>query len=397
MGQWTDAGFVAHQKSEYKASIQNVFREAFGSDFALDDTLPQGVLIDRLAELFYAIDMDGVEAFARLNLNTLGGVMLDVVGNFRGITRVLGQPQTGVAQITCNSSNFLPFSIPAGTVFTTQSGDTFETVNLVTVTAFTATNIDIRYTANGNSSAIVGDTMTVSGFPRITNIEIVSLFNGTENESDLAYRRRIQLSYPAAMGTNEYIISKLYSLPTVESVDVLYNDTASTDGNNVPAYCTEFLVAPKDNVTSAAMQVFKDSVGKTILDNKTPGAPTFGNTSVSVQDIFGTTKTVNFTIPTKVEVEIDVVVASPETTGRLDLSNEDTIKEAIAAYINGLAVGKDVSYARCIAPLATDPGFDITTFRMRNKASGTWVSNANLVIGVRQYASITKSDIHIGI
>lgn len=397
MGQWTDEGFVAHQKSEYKASIQNVFREAFGSDFALDDTLPQGVLIDRLAELFYAIDMDGVEAFARLNLNTLGGVMLDVVGNFRGITRVLGQPQTGVAQITCNSSNFLPFSIPAGTVFTTQNGDTFETVNLVTVTAFTATNIDIRYTANGNSSAIVGDTMTVSGFPRITNIEIVSLFNGTDNESDLAYRRRIQLSYPAAMGTNEYIISKLYSLPTVESVDVLYNDTDSTDGNNVPAYCTEFLVAPKDSVTSAAMQVFKDSVAKTILDNKTPGAPTFGNTAVSVQDIFGTTKTVNFTIPTKVEVEIDVVVASPETTGRLDLSNEDKIKEAIVEYINNLAVGKDVSYARCIAPLATDPGFDIMTFKMRDKTSETWVSNANLVIGIRQYASITKSDIHIGI
>lgn len=397
MGQWTDAGFVAHQKSEYKASIQNVFREAFGSDFALDDTLPQGVLIDRLAELFYAMDMDGVEAFARLNLNTLGGVMLDVVGNFRGITRVLGEPQTGVAQITCNSANFMPFSIPAGTVFTTQNGDTFETVNLVTVTAFTATNIDIRYTANGNSSAIVGDTMTVSGFPRITNIEIVSLFNGTDNESDLAYRRRIQLSYPAAMGTNEYIISKLYSLPTVESVDVLYNDTASTDGNNVPAYCTEFLVAPKDSVTSAAMQVFKDAVAKTILDNKTPGAPTFGNTAVSVQDIFGTTKTVNFTIPTKVEVEIDVLVSSPETTGRLDLSNEDTIKEAIVEYINNLAVGKDVSYARCIAPLATDPGFDIMTFRMRDKTSETWVSNANLVIGVRQYASITKSDIHIGI
>lgn len=397
MGQWTDAGFVAHQKSEYKASIQNVFREAFGSDFALDDTLPQGVLIDRLAELFYAIDMDGVEAFARLNLNTLGGVMLDVVGNFRGITRVLGEPQTGVAQITCNATNFTPFSIPAGTVFTTQSGDTFETVNLVTVTAFTATNIDIRYTANGNSSAIVGDTMTVSGFPRITNIEIISLFNGTENETDLAYRRRIQLSYPAAMGTNEYIISKLYSLPTVESVDVLYNDTDSTDGNNVPAYSTEFLVAPKDNVTSAAMQVFKDSVGRVILNNKTPGAPTFGNTAVSVQDVFGTTKTVNFTIPTKVDVEIDVLVASPETTGRLDLSNEDAIKAEIVAYINGLAVGKDVSYARCIAPLAADPGFDIMTFRMRDKTSETWVSNANLVIGIRQYASITKSDIHIGI
>lgn len=397
MGKWTDQGFIASQKSEYKAAIQNIFLEAFGQDFALDDTLPQGVLIERLAELFYSIDMDGVEAFSRLNLNTMGGIMLDTVGNFRGIPRILGEPQTGVAQVTCNSSNFTPFTIPAGTLFTTQSGETFETVGINTILSFTATNINIKYTDDGNSGSIVGDTMTVEGFPRINNIEIVSLFNGTEKETDLAYRRRIQMSYPAAMGTNEYIISKLYALPTVESVDVLYNDTAEEDSYGLPAYSTEFLVAPKDEISSTSLEVFKNTVAKVILDNKTPGAPTFGNTTVTVQDAFGTEKTINFSTPTKIEVEIDVVVASPETTGRLDLSNLDTIKRTIAEYINGLPVGKDVSYARCIAPLAADQGFDIISFRMRDKATETWISNANLLIAAREYASTTIADIHVGI
>ena len=66
MGKWTDQGFVANPVSYYKSAIQQVIVEAFGSEFDLNDNLPQGVLIQRLAELFYGMDMDGIEAFSRL-------------------------------------------------------------------------------------------------------------------------------------------------------------------------------------------------------------------------------------------------------------------------------------------------------------------------------------------
>lgn len=397
MGKWTDQGFVAAPSPEYyKSAIQNVFREAFGNDFALDDSLPQGVLIQRLAELFYAMDMDGVEAFARLNLNTLGGILLDSVGQLRGISRVLGSPQTGVAQVTCNPSNFIMFTLPAGTIFTAQSGDTFEVVGNTTFSN-PNTSVNIKYTTNGNSSCIIGDTCTVEGFPQIKDIEITSLFNGTENESDLAYRRRLQNSYPAAMGTIQYILSKLQELPTVKNVDCLYNDTASTDGNSIPAYCTEFLVAPIDDISASSLQVFKNTVANVILNNKVPGSPTYGNTAVTGTDVFGKQKAVNFTIPTKVEIQIDVVVSTPEATGHLDLSNVEPIKIAITDYVNSLAVGKDVSYARCIAPLAADAGFDIVSFKMKGINDADWVENANYTIGIREYAHLNISNINIGI
>lgn len=396
MGSWSDQGFTANTLSYYKSAIQQAFIDAFGADFALDDSLPQGVLIQRLAELFYGMDMDGVEAFSRLNLNSMGGVFLDTVGNLRGIPRVLGTPQTGVASITCAAQNFVPFSIPEGTVLTvTETGDTFVTTRINTFTSNTGT-LEIEYTQNGDSGAIIGNTMTVENFPQIQNIEIISLYSGTQNESDIAYRSRLQKAYPAAVGTIEYVEDLLRALPMVKSVGCMYNDTGSTVAD-IPAYSTEWLVAPTADVDVDSLPVLKTAVAQVIIDNKVPGSPTYGNTTENVQDVFGTTKTVNFTIATEVPIEIDVTVSTPETTGVFDLSNVAEIKEAIVEYVNSLEIGKDVSYSRCVAPLAADKGFDIVGFKMKAKSSAVWTSNGNLLIGDREYASLSVSDIAIGI
>ena len=69
----------------------------------------------------------------------------------------------------------------------------------------------------------------------------------------------------------------------------------------------------------------------------------------------------------------------------------------MAQYINSLDIGNDVSYSRLIAPLAADKGFDVLTFTIKNKATGTTLSNSNFPIGRREYASITMSDISLGV
>ena len=251
MGHWSDQGFIANPLSYYKSEIQQIFVDAFGSDFDLNDNLPQGVLIQRLAELFYGIDMDGIEAFSRLNLNTMGGLFLDVVGNLRGITRRLGTPQTGVVSVTCKAENFIPFSFPEGTVFTVvETGDTFVTTGLATLSSNVA-SIEVAYSEDGNSSAIIGNTMTVEGYPQVQNIEIISLFDGTDRESDISYRSRLQKEYPAAVGTMEYVTNKIRALASVKAVGFLYNDTDTTV-DTIPAYCTEWIVAPKAEVRADA-------------------------------------------------------------------------------------------------------------------------------------------------
>lgn len=393
MGHWTEQGFVTQPLSYYKSAIQQVFIEAFGSDFDLNDNLPQGVLIQRLAELFYGMDMDGVEAFARLNINTMGGLFLDVVGNWRGIERVLGRPQTGYAKITCNPSNFVPFTLPEGTVLTVlESGDQFVTTQPVTFVSNVA-NANIEYTENGNSSAIVGNTMSVESYAQIQNIEIISLFDGTDNESDISYRNRIQKEYPAAANTVEFVMNLLRALPEVRDVGCLYNDSGSTVGGLAP-YSTEWIVAPTVDVQPEALDAFKQTVAKIILDNKVPGSPTDGNTTVdNVTDIYGTPKSVKFTMAEEVPIQILVTITTPETTGILDLGGESVIKTAVMQYVNNLGIGKDVSYSRCIAPFAADTGFDVVSYKVKAVSSDTWSENINFFIDNRQYATITADNI----
>ena len=393
MGHWTEQGFVTQPLSYYKSAIQQVFIEAFGSDFDLNDNLPQGVLIQRLAELFYGMDMDGVEAFARLNINTMGGLFLDIVGNWRGIDRVLGRPQSGYAKITCNPSNFVPFTLPEGTVLTVlESGDQFVTTQPVTFVSNVA-NANIEYTENGNSSAVVGNTMSVESYAQIQNIEIVSLFDGTDNESDISYRNRIQKEYPAAANTVEFVMNLLRELPEIRDVGCLYNDTGSTVGGLAP-YSTEWIVAPTVDVQPEALDAFKQTVAKIIIDNKVPGSPTDGNTTVdNVTDIYGTPKSVKFTMAEEVPIQILVTITTPETTGILDLGGESTIKTAVMRYVNNLGIGKDVSYSRCIAPFAADTGFDVVSYKVKAVSSDTWSENINFFIDNRQYATITADNI----
>lgn len=391
MGQWTYAGFEAKNLDYYKAAIQQVFIDAFGDDFLLDPQLPQGVLIQELAELFYAADMDGVEAFSRLNLNTATGVYLDLIGSMRGITRSPGAPQTLTVALTINPTNFTPFSIPAGQVFTATNGDMFKLDETVTISSTQNQVIYPSYTEDGNSQVSVGDKMSTDGYSQITDLEITQILSGTETESDMDYRNRLISEYPVAGSTVQFIANLILESPLVRAVGFNYNDTSETTGGLGP-YCTEWMAVPE---TGADLTLFKNKVASIILNNKMPGAPTDGNTTVQVEDVFGTTKTVKFTIPTEVQIEILCTVTTPEETGRLDLSRKATIQKAIADYVKTLSIGDNVSYSRCVAPLAADPGFDIATFVIKDKNGATTISNGNYPIGPREYATLDQNDIKI--
>lgn len=403
MGRWTDAGWVNYDLPYYKDLIERVFKEAFGDDFDVDSTTEQGILIQRLAELFYNADMDGVEAFSRLNLDSATGVYLDLFGNMRSIPRNLGKPQKAVVTITCSPDNFLPFTIPAGTQFTSLNGsDVFVSEEAISVDSAINSGATLTYSQSGNSSQDLGGKLQVNGYSRITDIEITALVAGSEREDDLSYRRRLQTQYPAANNTIQYVETLIAAQQNVRAVGHNYNDTAETVGG-LPPYTTEWMAAPDASVTSdatgTALNNFKQEIAKIIIDNKVPGSPTYGNTTQQVNDIFGDQKTVNFTIPDRIDIQIQVVVGTPQETGFIDLDpkNIGKITGEIDHYINTLDIGKDVIYSRCIAPLAIYKGFEVLSFKICNKAKQDWVTNGSYPIGDREYANVASGDIQIGV
>lgn len=402
MGKWTGQGFVANNESFYVTELQKIFVECFGNDFLLDPTLPQGIFITRVAELLYNADMDGVEGFARLNINNASGVYLDIIGGLRNIPRSQGTPQKVGLRLTISTNNFIQFSIPQGQAFTSLDGSyTFLNDTTYTVTSANTENVLFAsFTSLGDSGISIGAKLSTDGFSQITDIEVVSLTPGSEEESDIDYRTRLIRAIPVAVNTIEYVQNLLLADPSVRLVGHNYNDTADVV-DTLPPYTTEWMVVPESTVNMADATVanlWKLNIANIILNNKVPGAPTAGNTTVTnATDVFGTQKTVKFTIPTKVNLQITATLGTPEQTGRLDMLGIDDIRAKMAQYINSLDIGNDVSYSRLIAPLAADKGFDVLTFTIKNKDTGTTLSNSNFPIGRREYASITLADISLGV
>ena len=392
MGKWTNQGFVANQLEYYRTQLEQAFVAAFGDDFLLDQQLPQGVLIQELAEILYNADMDGVEVLSRLNMNTVSGVYLDLIGGLRGLTRILGTPANLTIKITSKPSA-LPYTLPEGTSFTNQqTGESFTLLESKTITTEETNNVVITCTENGTVNSEVSNTMSCS-VSNVIDVIITGVAQGMDNEVDSDYRVRLLKTATVASGTVQSVANLLLAMDCVKTAGVNYNDTAEVV-DTIPAYCTEFMAVP---VAGYDLPTFKQRVAKVICDNKTAGAPTFGNTTVTdVTDAFGQNRTINFTIPSKLDIEISVAVTSPTTTGLMDLSESDDIKTQIASYINGLDLGKDGSYSRVLAPLTTAAGFDVVSLKMRVVGAAEWITNGNIQVGSREYASCSTANITIG-
>lgn len=396
MGQWANTGFIAKDVAYYKAQLQTVFQNAYGDDFNVtDETLPQNIVIQEIAELFANADADSIEVLAQLNPNTTSGIWLDLIGILRGLPRDTGHSQKATVLITSTGSG-VPFSIPQGQEFTVyETGEVFTAESLMQVSSTSAT-VTLTFAASGNSATQIGYHLSTENLPAITSMEVTGLIAGSDAETDLEYRTRLNNSASVATGTLQFVMNQISLVQGVRSVGVEYNDLPTEEGG-IPPYCTEFIVMPSTGVDPASLPQWKYDVATAILWNKVPGAPTHGNTTVTgVTDPFGATKDVKFTIPDAINLEIEVSIATREEQPYLDMSQVGKIKENIAAYINNLGTGVDVSMSRIFQIILNDANFDIDSLKMRMVGGSTWVSNANYPIDVRECAVIDESNIRIG-
>lgn len=394
MGQWTNRGFVANSVADYKAQIQAVFKQAFGDDFIVDDdTLPQGILIQELAELFANADADSIEVLTQLNPNTMSGIWLDLVAMARGLSRKAGSPQTVTISVVSNPS-LLPYLIPAEQVFTcNETGEQFIITESKLITAVNS-SIQVGFSGEGDSAVVVGNHFHTEGLSGIITMEAIGLSAGTERESDSSFRNRLIESAPVFTPTIEHITNEINLLPDIRSVGCAYNDTSETvDG--MPPYTTEFLVAPTANIDKTTDQYtyWKEAVGKAILWNKVPGSPTFGSTTVNIADPFGTMKDVSFSVPDEIKIGITINASVNEQVGVADVEKIGDIKDKIAAYVNGLPVGTDVAYSRIMQIFMDGSSMDITSLVFKNIATGTEYTNQNYVIETRQYAQCDSIEV----
>lgn len=395
MGQWTEHGFIAKTVEEYKADIRTLFTTAFGPDFIVnDETLPQCILIQELAELFANADADSIEVLTQLNPNTVSGIWLDFMAQARGLTRNAATPQVVTVAVVSNPAS-LPFTLPAGQVFTCrETGEQFTLESAKTISS-TNDSIQIKY-ANGNSSVSVGNHFNTDGASGIITMTAVGIAAGKDRESDADFRLRLLESRPVFNPTIEHITDVINSLDSIRSVGCVYNDTSSTvDG--MPPYTTEFLVAPTADIDKSTAQYdyWKEAVGQAILWNKVPGSPTYGSVTVNIADPFGTTKAVSFTVPETVNIGVKITASVNEEVGATDMAKIEAIKEDIRNYVNSLPVGADVAYSKIMQIFMSGSAMDVVKVTFKNMDTSTEYENQNYVIEERQYAEVALANIEV--
>lgn len=372
MGELNSNGYVVQSLSEHKAALQNIFRQAFTSAIDLSEQSPQGMLINSMAELCANQDLVGLDIFNSLNLDNATGVVLSFLAVIRGTQRNDGTEAVATCLFTSSS---YPYTIPAGT--------TFKVLNTEFVfTNETAINITSASQSAQLTCTTIGLTELSSGYslqsetyiPQLTDIEITSITDGVDAESDDELRARLKSTSSVIGNDIDAIYTALLDLDNVSKANVFENDTSGVDIYGRPAHSIEAIVLgdTDQNVVN-------------VIAGKAAGTVTYGNTSGIYTDSQDFTHTIYFTRPTKKRVYIRSTITAKEYEV-IDSSYYDTIRSECNSYVEALKCGQNVSYTSIFGTFAKHEAFDISSLELSLDAS-TWVST-NLSIGVREYASI---------
>lgn len=335
----TDKGFLAKPLEVILDSLNQRFVGKFGSSFDTSPESPDGQVIGIVANEIDECWQAAENSFNAYRPGAMRGVGLDNICELTHTTRYVDTPTRVTAKLAGTSGT----TVPAGSVvsngqydFTTE----FDTVIPGDVTVVCTTTGAIYVAANTITQ------IKTTGIPNWTGVN-----NPTEGatgivyESDPALRaRRDKTTISEGSATIEAIYSALSSLD-LEYIRIRDNDTAVAMGSQ-PAG-TIFVVVDGGTDNDIARKIFAKKPG---------GIPTYGSTSVTIKDIKGNPKTINFSrsSPTNVFVKGTFKRLPGSNLSAQDVAT--TLKDAAAAYINDLSPGEPLVWSYLFEPLLVAAG-----------------------------------------
>ena len=214
----------------------------------------------------------------------------------------------------------------------------------------------------------------------------------TELDSELRARRVLELRQQGSASYNA-LISDVAAVTGVISVNVLQNDTDTTDGNGVPPHSVECIVVGG----SAA------DVRAAIFASKAAGTTAFGSSTGTTPDVRGFPHEVDFTRPTMVPIYINVVGLKDATK----YPGDSALKTALVQYAQGSLVdasgvsvfsgyvpGMSVNAWNLMKAVATIPGIkEVTAIYIGTSYPA--VASTDITMLVRQLAQFDSSLITI--
>ena len=275
-----------------------------------------------------------------------------------------------------------------GTTLVIDRNDIFQTVNFTTSVNLGITKVRTVGEVVAVESGIIEqpantiDTILTPmlGWDSVNNP--VAATPGEDRETDEQLRLRFRNGkFDRATNTLDAIYSALINLDNVSEVTIYENDTSVVDGNGVPAH--SFLPIVVGGLST--------DIANAIWDNKPIGILSYGNTTVSINDVQGFAHNVSFSRPNALVIYISMDIT---TDVNFPANGNDLIKSNIIQYFaDNLGTGDDVIYSRLYTPVNQVAGHQVNTLTVGTSPSPVGV--VNVPVAFDQIASIASVNIVI--
>lgn len=375
------AGITAPNYADILDYLQVEYRRIYGQDLYLGSDSQEGEMLGLFALALSNANAVAVQVYNAFSPSTAQGEGLSRVVKTNGIARLVAS--RGTVDVTVGGT--------VGTVIVNgivgDAGEnrwalpaavTIPPAGVITVTA-TAT---LAGAINAAAAAVSRIINPQPGWQTATNAAAAT--PGAPVETDAGLRRRQSTSTALPSRTVlDGLVGAVKAITGVARVAAYENDTATTDGNGIPAHSLALVV---DGGTSAA-------IAAAIATKKTPGAGTYGSTAETVTDAYGVPRVIRFSRPTAVTVSVRVALTA--LTGYTTAIG-DAIKAAVSAQISALAIGDDVLWSKLALPAnlygATDgAAYDVTAITLKRGADP--LAASNVVIAWNEAALCASADV----
>ena len=358
-------------------------RLIFGSDIYLGEDSQDYQLMSTFARCIF----DAMQ-LAELNYNnrspgTAIGTALDTLVAINGIARQPATASTATVTLTGTPGA----TISGGAVQQASTGYLWSLPTTVTIGLDGSADALATCQQLGPVVAIPGDLSIIgtptAGWTSVTNADAADIGRAVETDAELRARQKLSVANPSQT-ILESLTGGLAAVPGVSMVRVYENDTNSTDANGLPPHSIEAVVEGGDDYDIAyQLNLRKDD-----------GVSTNGTESETVIDAMGQSHEIKFSRPEQTPIYVSLTIKK-----LLGYKGADSIKQAVADYINALGIGEDVYSAGVIvAAMQTmtsisSPEFTITNLTLGTTASPTGTSD--IAIGYRGKATCVATNVTV--
>lgn len=360
-------GYHFSDYPSFRAWLVQQYQGIYGADVYLQPDSQDGQLLSIFAQVLYDTAALGASVYNSFSPATAQGVGLSRNVKINGLQRQIPSHSTAELVIVGSAGTIITDGVAQDTLqqkWNLPSPTTIPALGTITVTATAQAEGAVQAEAN-TITTIFTPTL---GWQTVNNPAVATTGAPVEKDAQLRIRQTESTANPS-LTVVDGTAGAVLNTEGVQKQRTYENDTGSTDGNGIPAHSICSVVSGGNDT----------DVAQVIALHKTPGAGTFGDTTVLVYDAHGMPLNISFQ---RAEVATIQCTVTGGAGAGWSTSYAALIKQAVADLINSGRIGDSVLYTKMFgaAYLPGAPGqtYDIATITLGKNGGGQSAANVSL-------------------